>query len=324
VENNAPHILVDDLLPLAEVADEARRTNASLPRGFDAKTYLQLNPDVRAAGADAAHHYLSYGWAEGRQYLLAADRFTNAAPSNQNIVDIFRGEWSSAVPGLNVSPGKADVFNHDLIAWMDQIFCIKDQNILELGPLEGGHSFALQSMGARSVTAIEANERAFLKCLCIKEIFGLSRVSFKFGDFMKYFETATERFDIIVASGVLYHMTEPLKLLSEIAKRSDRILLWSHVYDKSVVAAREDQYLFGTPEIISFEGNDYRCVQKDYARAALDWSGFSGGTADHAVWLARQSLLNFFANSGFETKINFDHPTHPNGPALALCATRKR
>jgi hypothetical protein len=39
-----------------------------LPNDFDAETYLRLNPDVRMAGVDAAHHYLAYGRHEGRAY----------------------------------------------------------------------------------------------------------------------------------------------------------------------------------------------------------------------------------------------------------------
>ncbi|SIO58966.1 Macrocin-O-methyltransferase (TylF) [Burkholderia sp. GAS332] len=39
-----------------------------LPADFDAEEYLDLNPDVRKAGMDAAEHYLSYGHSEGRSY----------------------------------------------------------------------------------------------------------------------------------------------------------------------------------------------------------------------------------------------------------------
>ncbi|WP_420857393.1 hypothetical protein [Marivivens marinus] len=39
-----------------------------LPRDFDAKVYLELHRDVRAAGVDAARHYLEHGIEEGRKY----------------------------------------------------------------------------------------------------------------------------------------------------------------------------------------------------------------------------------------------------------------
>ena len=39
-----------------------------LPPGFDPAAYLELNPDVAAAGQDAAAHYREYGAREGRRY----------------------------------------------------------------------------------------------------------------------------------------------------------------------------------------------------------------------------------------------------------------
>jgi len=41
---------------------------AHLPKGFNAKRYLELNPDVRATGVHAVEHYLEYGRDEQRPY----------------------------------------------------------------------------------------------------------------------------------------------------------------------------------------------------------------------------------------------------------------
>jgi hypothetical protein len=41
-----------------------------LPEDFDANRYLQLNPDVAAAGHDAAEHYQKHGRSEGRAYRI--------------------------------------------------------------------------------------------------------------------------------------------------------------------------------------------------------------------------------------------------------------
>ncbi len=46
----------------------------ALPSDFSADDYLQLHPDVRAAGVDPAQHYLQFGMREGRAYRIA--RFT--------------------------------------------------------------------------------------------------------------------------------------------------------------------------------------------------------------------------------------------------------
>lgn len=46
-------------------------TPGGLPEDFDAAGYYILNPDVAAAGEDAALHYLKHGFEEGRRYRPA-------------------------------------------------------------------------------------------------------------------------------------------------------------------------------------------------------------------------------------------------------------
>lgn len=38
------------------------------PEGFIAERYYELNPDVKAAGADAVQHYIQFGWQEDRKW----------------------------------------------------------------------------------------------------------------------------------------------------------------------------------------------------------------------------------------------------------------
>ena len=71
--------------------------------------------------------------------------------------------------------------------WLvEQLGGVRDLSILELGPLEGGHTYWLEKMGAKSILALEANTRAFLKCLVVKEVYGLERAKFLCGDFMGF------------------------------------------------------------------------------------------------------------------------------------------
>ena len=100
---------------------------------------------------------------------------------------------------------------------------VRDGRVLELGPLEGGHSFMLQKAGALMVTAIEANVRALLKCLITKEITRLTACEFLCGDFIEYLRRTDTSYDAVLASGVLYHMTEPLELLHRLSTRSPAI-----------------------------------------------------------------------------------------------------
>ena len=106
------------------------------------------------------------------------DAYILKKPSQQNVLDIFQGEWSSQFPDefqLTTEPGRARLFEDGRVVWTEQVFgSLADWKILELGPLEAGHSYMFQARGAEKVTAIEANTRSFLKCLCVKEILGLA------------------------------------------------------------------------------------------------------------------------------------------------------
>ena len=144
-------------------------------------------------------------------------------PSRQTAVDVFRGEWVSQLPGLE--GGEIPLFADDRIAWLTDRVAVTGKTVLELGPLEGGHSYMLHQGGAGRVLAVEANRRAFLKCLIVKETFGLDRVEFLCGDLLEYLRQSTERFDLCLASGVLYHMRDPIEMLRLAARACDQLFL---------------------------------------------------------------------------------------------------
>src|SRR3954464_14009309 len=94
------------------------------------------------------------------------------APSVQAAVDIFKGEWSSKFPAEAgpVTAGQWALFEDARLAWaLERLGGVAGKTALELGPLEGGHSYMLQRSGAASVVAVEGNPRAYLKCLLVKE-----------------------------------------------------------------------------------------------------------------------------------------------------------
>ena len=255
------------------------------------------------------------------------DSYVLGVPVNQNILDVFKGEWSSKLPaklGLNTEPGTAQLFEDGRVTWAEEIFGrFAKWNILELGPLEGGHSYMFQNRGADNIISIEANTRAFLKCLCIKEILKLDRVDFRLGDFMSFLRNDGGKYDMVFASGVLYHMEEPIELLKLISKVSDRTMIWTHYYDEKMMATRPDLLnKFSGVNSFEYEGISYDYSTQSY-QEALNWSGFCGGPKPVSKWLTRNSILKALKNFGYnDIKINFDSFDHQNGPSFAICAQR--
>jgi hypothetical protein len=255
------------------------------------------------------------------------DAYITKAPSPQNILDIFAGEWSSCLPvnsNLAVVPGHAALFEDPRIEWAAAILGgFSGKTCLELGPLEGGHSYMMQKMGAKRITAIEANNRAFLKCLCIKEIFNLDKVEFRYGDFRDFLVENSDRYDILIASGVLYHMLDPLQLIKHMSGVSDKLFIWTHYYDASIINARADlRPKFKMLQDVKKDG--IRCQWIEYAYdSALGWNGFCGGSAPTSRWLTRESIVNYLNARGYNRiDISFEAQDHPNGPSFAVCARR--
>lgn len=260
--------------------------------------------------------------------LEILDAYILKEPDNQNVIDIFQGEWASYLPassGVITKPGEADLFEDARVTWTEEVFGnFKNWTILELGPLEAGHSYMFQQRHAAKIVSIEANTRAFLKCLCIKEILGLDRVGFKLGDFMSFLRSDNSKYDMVFASGVLYHMEDPLELLHLISKVSERAFIWTHYYDTDIITANDTlAHKFNPVCSMDYEGISYEYSTQSY-KEALNWSGFCGGPQPVSKWLTRDSLIKALKQFGFvNIQINFDHHHHPNGPALAICAAKQ-
>jgi 2-polyprenyl-3-methyl-5-hydroxy-6-metoxy-1,4-benzoquinol methylase len=167
------------------------------------------------------------------------DSYVRSVPSAQNVVDIFAGEWSSQLPDPlgEVSAGTIPLFADERVAWaIKHLGDLSGRTVLELGPLEGGHTYLLTKAGAQ-VTAVEMQTRAYLKCLIAKELLDIKGARFLLGDFMEYLQGGEEHFDVCFASGVLYHMRNPVETIALLAKSARQLFLWTHVYDERVVGA---------------------------------------------------------------------------------------
>lgn len=264
--------------------------------------------------------------AAGRGRAPVDDQYVTTAPGDQNALDIFKGEWSSQLPGpfAELEAGSARLFEDDRITWAAAAFGgVAGKRVLELGPLEAGHTAMLEQLGAESIVAVEANTRAYLKCLIVKEILELRRARFLCGDFVAYLRTTDARFDLCVASGVLYHMENPVELIALLSRVCDRVFIWTHYYDEAIFtnnAAIAGKITAHTAA--EHQGFRHTLHQYNY-RDARAWAAFCGGSGQISHWMTRADILGCLGHYGFtDIRINFDHPHHPNGPSFAVVAMR--
>lgn len=260
------------------------------------------------------------------------DSYCAETPSPQTAVDIFAGEWASALPAPldGVRAGSAPLFAIEHVPWgVDVLGGVKGQRVVELGPLEGGHTYLLDRMGAAEVVAIEANTRAFLKCLVSKELLGIPSARFQCGDALRYLESQLARgaakFDLCLASGVLYHFQNPVAALDLMTRASDRLLLWTMYYDEGYIRSREDLSVkFPTTTPMEYAGFRHILYRQEYQQA-LQYKGFCGGSAPSSAWMTRDDILRALDHFGFDVlDIGFEEQNHKgNGPCLCLAARRR-
>jgi hypothetical protein len=256
--------------------------------------------------------------------------FFDVAPRDQNALDLFSGEWSSQPPPErgDLKAGATPLFHDPRITWahhrlIEMGFAggFAGRDVLELGPLEGGHSYLLDRLGAKSITAIEANARAYLKCLIAKETFGMPRVRFQLGDCLVHLRQAAETYDVVVACGIFYHLTNPLELLDLLSRKCEALFLWTVYYDPEFVAANPvPGAKFSEAIPMEYAGFKHTVHRFNYG-PSLDWKGFCGGGDTFSYWLDLPSILGALERFGFKDIRREQHP-NVHGSALMLVARR--
>lgn len=177
------------------------------------------------------------------------------------------------------------------------------RRILELGSLEGAHTFLLaQEPGVREVVAVEGRERNIEKAELVRGLMNIRNASFV----QENLETADLAqlglFDAVFCSGLLYHLPEPWKLIEQLPSIAPKLVLWTHYADD--LAAETVQH--GWRGRVQAEGG------RDEPLSGLSPTAF---------WLTLGSLIKLLSASGYESVHVLQHNfAHPNGPAVIIGA----
>lgn len=291
-----------------------------IKRPFYQRDLAKLERDRAVSERDHAIAERDHAVAE-RAQLSAHPVVLNAPclspPSQQNAIDLFKGGWLAAMPTDDLSAGKMGLFYDDRVGWVANLVGgLAGKAILDLGPLEGHNAYQFEALGAASVISIEHMPVNFLKCLIVKNIFNL-HTTFLLGDFLDYLEHTDKRFDLCWASGVLYHMTDPLRLLKVTARVSDRLFIWSCFYDRDVLSRRPDlEPHFGPSldRVVTFGGRQmtlhwHRYVSEQELKQA---GSFAGGNEAFSFWMEYPDIRFALEHLGFTHII--DGPDDRNNP----------
>src|SRR5262249_16449924 len=176
------------------------------------------------------------------------------------------------------------------------------------------------------IHSVEANKLSFLRCLVVKEILDINSAKFFLGDFMSWLENSPTSYDLIVASGVLYHMPDPVKLLELIAKHTDAFYLWTHYYDVAAMSKDDLRHVpfVGNIEVQNFNGIPVHLYSRSYY-GAWQSKAFCGGAHDLHRWIERGDIIAVIRSLGYDdVRIAHEEPKHQNGPSFSIFAKRTR
>jgi SAM-dependent methyltransferase len=177
--------------------------------------------------------------------------------------------------------------------------------ILELGALEGAHTFLLaEHPGVQRVLALEGREANLRKARFVQELLQIGNVEFAQAN-LEHAELSTfGKFDAVFCCGLLYHLPEPWKLIEQCASVAPLLFIWTQY------AAENEAHDVG-----------HGLRGKTYVEGGAD-EPLSGMSAT-ATWLTLDSLRTLLAASGYESvEVIQDDPGHANGPAVTIGARR--
>ena len=206
------------------------------------------------------------------------------------------------IDGQRYGDGEFDASNDPRL----DLFFSRFQNIsdiLELGSLEGGHTFALSSRpGVQRVVGIEGRADNYEKARFLQDVLKVANVEFIAANLEKFDISSLGTFDAVFCVGILYHLPAPWKLLRQIARVSSRLFIWTHYAEK------------GNTRVKGYDGLWYR---EQGMQDPLS------GMSHRSFWPTLKALQKMLGDCGFDrTEIIQSNVSHPHGPEVLLAATQ--
>jgi SAM-dependent methyltransferase len=209
-----------------------------------------------------------------------------------------RGPWVTRfrIDGRTYG-GKAELVDDGRIGQFAAAFP-EAQSVLELGCLEGAHSFSLAKLANR-VVAVEGRHENIARAQFVQELLKVENVTFVEADLETVPLERFGRFDAVFCVGLLYHLPKPWLLLDQLAGVAPNVFLQTHY------AEHEEATVDGMP------GRTYR----EHGRADP-----LSGLSPESFWLTIPALTERLERSGYAVEVLEADLSHRNGPIVTLAA----
>jgi SAM-dependent methyltransferase len=161
--------------------------------------------------------------------------------------------------------------------------------IADLGCLEGGYAVGLARLGAE-VLGIEIRRANYANCCLVKERVNLPLLRFVQDDVWNM--AAHGPFDVILCSGVLYHLDRPKRLLEIMARCAGKAVLLNTHFATAAANAT-----FALSELTENEGLAGRWYGEGPPRSEESrWAAWDNA---RSFWIRKEHLMQAIRDAGF-------------------------
>lgn len=189
------------------------------------------------------------------------------------------------------------------------------RTVVDLGCLEGGFTLAFAHRGAELSVGIEARKISVRRCELARSLLGVTNAEFVLADITEELGRR-DRFDVVFASGILYHVSDPAELLCSVRSACRQVaLIDTHV-------ARPDVATHDCSDVVTRQlcGRSYRGrMYPEYPvgedqREDLLWAAWNDADS---FWPMEDDLVAMIHDAGFRSIERVD-------PAADGCGDRWR
>ena len=183
---------------------------------------------------------------------------------------------------------------------------LSEARVLDLACLEGHYGIEFAMHGA-TVLGIEIRESNIIKARYAQQELGLKTINFIRDDVRNLSRTKLGGFDIVICSGILYHLDVPhvFDFVRNMYEISDRLV----VIDTQVALNGRVNVSYGgrTYSGLRYKEHDERA---DQARKYRDlWASIDNS---ESFWFTHRSLCNLIADVGFTSMFRVENPDMPS------------
>jgi len=234
---------------------------------------------------------------------------TAATPSeatlNLEAEFVRRGPWVTRFEiGGRAYGGTFDAMND---ARVSEFFAVLPEvrTILELGSLEGGHTFALaKHPGVERVLGLEARDFNIARAMFAKSVLKIENVDFVQANLEEMPLSWFGQFDAIFCSGLMYHLPRPWELPIHMAQVTRSVYLSTH---------------YATTEQTQEQRGSY--VGCFYTESGLQDP--LSGMSEQSFWPTLEGLERMFHDAGFhDFRVMSKNTQHPHGALVNAVITR--